>query len=180
MDSETEDFQKLLAETGIEFTPPPGFVSCPVHHNSAFSYQHALRSPSGDMELRYRIDSFARLEAERRAMSDGMEMLASVDINRLYTMNYLSILHNLSGGDFDEPRVFSPNSSALLYGADWNALCFLRFAKNDFSQHYNTAYVLAVHKEHIADVYVVSMFTDDSGIPPAFGENNPVPYLRFT
>lgn len=179
MSAEQADFQTLLAETGIEFIPPPGFTPCPVLENSVLNYQYALRSPDGNLEFRYRIDSFARLNAERNAMMEGMEVIASVDINQLHTLNYLAILHNLSGGDFDEPRVFSPRSAALLYGADWNALSFLRLAKNDFSRGYNTAYVLAIHKEGVADVYVVSLYTNPGSAAPGFGEDNPVPYLRF-
>lgn len=89
MNSQAQDFQTLLAEVGVEFTPPPGFVPCVVRENSVFAYQYALRSPTGDLELRYRIDSFARVEAERKAACAGMEMLASVSLNQMYVANTL-------------------------------------------------------------------------------------------
>jgi hypothetical protein len=173
------DFQRLLQEVGIDFLPPSGFEACPVRKNSVFSYQHAVRSQAGDVELRYRVDSFARLKAECKALSNGVEAFSNVDINRMYPVNYLAILHNLSGGEFDEPRVFSPESSKVLYGADWNALCFLSLAKNDFSDGYHSAYVSALHKDDIADIYVVTLFKDDSAVPPPFGERNPTPYFKF-
>lgn len=179
MNSESHNFQTLLEETGIEFTPPPGCEPCPVRDNSVFRYQYALRAPSGHMEYRYRVDSFARLVAERKVLSAGMEMLSSVDINRMYTANYLSILHNLSGGVFDAPRVFSPQSAAVLYGADWSALCFLRLAGNDFAEGYDSAYVLALHKKEVADVYAITLFANGGGEALPFGKDNPVPALRF-
>ncbi|MDO8311775.1 MAG: hypothetical protein Q7T25_07530, partial [Sideroxyarcus sp.] len=63
MTSETDDFQKLLDETGIAYFPPENFMPCPVHENSVFGYQCAYISPSGNLEFRIRIDSFARMEA---------------------------------------------------------------------------------------------------------------------
>ena len=63
MNSEPNDFQTLLAEANIEFRSTPDFVPCPVRENGVFRYQYAERSPSGELEVRYRIDSFARLEA---------------------------------------------------------------------------------------------------------------------
>lgn len=188
MTSETCDFQTLLAEVGIEFRSTPDFVPCPVCENSVFRYQYAERSPSGDLEVRYRIDSFARLEAERKAATAGMEMLVSVSLDQMHATNFMAILFNLSGGMFAEPSVLKPETSALLYGADWCALGFMRLANNDFAPDYNSAYVLALHKDGVADVYVIGLYNDISGEPEHFDKNNLpqvvksnlAPTLRFT
>ncbi|OGS95754.1 MAG: hypothetical protein A3K04_11225 [Gallionellales bacterium RBG_16_56_9] len=188
MTSETDDFQTLLAEAGIEFTPPPGFDPCPVHENSVFAYQYAHRSPSGDLELRYRIDSIKRLEEERRIANEGMEVLASTDLNNLHEYSFMATLFNLSGGMLAEPSVFKPETSALLYNADWCALGFIRLADNDFAPGYDSAYVLAIHKSGVADIYVIGLYNDISGEPEHFDKNslppvvkiNLAPALRFT
>lgn len=185
---ESHDFQTLLAETGIEFRPPPDYVPCPVPENSVFRYQHAVRSPSGELELRYRIDSFARLEAERKAAAAGMEVLASVSLDQLHVTNFMAIVFNLSGGMFVEPTVFKPETTTLLYEADWSALSFMRLANNSFAQNYDSAFVLAIHKEGVADVYVIGLYTDISGATGSFDKNNLppdvksslAPTLRFT
>ena len=185
---ESHNFQTLLAEAGIEFTPPPGFVSCPVRENSVFRYQHAVRSPSGELEVRYRIGLFARLEAERKAAAAEMEVLASVSLDQLHATNFMAIVFNLSGGMFVEPTIFKPETTTLLYEADWSALCFMRLANNDFSPDYDSAFVLAIHKDGVADVYVIGLYTDISGATGGFDKNNLppdvksslAPTLRFT
>lgn len=188
MNSNSQEFQALLTESGIEFSSPPDFVSCPVRENKVFRYQHAVRSPSGALEVRYRIDSFARLEAERKAATAGVEMLASVSLDQLHATNFMAIVFNLSGGMFVEPTIFKPETTALLYAADWSALSFISLANNDFSQNYDSAFVLAIHKNGLADAYVVGLYNDISGATgsididnlPTDVKSNLAPTLRFT
>jgi len=159
----TNDFQALLAETGIDYTPTPDFVTCPVRENSVFRYQHAMRSPSGHLETCYRIDAFARLAAEREAARAGMEVLSSVDLGRMVSANFMALVLNLSGGMFAEPTVFRPETAALLYGADWSALAFMRLASHELSADHDAAYVLAIHKNAVADIFVLGLFNDVGG-----------------
>ena len=189
---ETHDFQALLTETGIEFRPTPDFVLCSVRENSVFRYQYAMRSPSGNLEVRYRIDAFARLEIERKTENAGMEVLASVSLDQMYSANFMALVLNLSGGMFAEPTVLKSETTALLYGADWCALAFMRLANHDFSSDYDSAYVLAIHKDGVGDIYVFGLFNDISGAlsdeAGNFDKNNLppdvtsylVPTLRFT
>lgn len=178
MNLESHDFQTLLAEAGIEFRSSPDFVPCQVRENSVLRYQYAERSPSGDLEVRYRIDSFARLEAERKAAAAGMEMLASVSLDQMHITNFMAMIFNLSGGMFAEPTVLKPETTTLLYGADWSALGFIRLANNDFALDYDSAYVLAIHKDGVADVYVIGLYNDISGEPEYFDKNNLPPVVK--
>lgn len=165
-----DDFHTLLAEVGGELIPPPGFVPCPVRENSVCAYQYALRSPGGELELRYRIDSFARLEAERRAICAEMEMLASASLNNMYEANYTALLFNLSEGAFPMPNMLPPAHAAVLFGADRAALCFVRMAARDFSPDYDTACVFGFHKENMADAYIIGLYKRDSGAEVFFDE----------
>lgn len=178
--SESQEFQTLLDGAGIAFSPPPGFAPCPVRENSVFHYQYAARSPSGDLEVRYRVDSFIRLEAERKAANAGMEILASVRLDQMYSANFMAILFNLSGGAFAEPSVLKPETSAFLFNADWSALGFMRLASNDFSPDYDSAYVSALHKDGVADFYVIGLYNDISGQTERFDKNNlPQVVMRY-
>jgi hypothetical protein len=188
MNSDSQEFQTLLTEAGIEFSPPPEYVPCPVRENSVFRYQHAVRSPSGELEVRYRIDSFARLEADRKAANAGMEVLASVSLDQLHAANFMALVLNLSGGMFTVPTVFRPETTALLYAADWSALSFMRLANHGFAPDYDSAFVLAIHKAGVADATVVGLYTDISGasgsvdmdsLPPDV-QSSLAPTLRFT
>ena len=172
MTPEANDFQTMLAEARIEFTPLPSFMPCPVHDNSVFRYQYAERSPAGDLEVRYRIDSFDLLEAERKTAYAGMEKLANVSLDQMCAANFMSILFNLGGDMLVEPTVFKPETSAFLYGADWCALGFVRLTSKDFTPDYDSAYVLAIHKNGVADVYVIGLYNDISGASGCFDKNN--------
>lgn len=176
MTSESQHFETLLAEAGIEFTTSPGFAPCAVRENSVFRYQYALRSLSGDLELRFRIDSFARLEAERKAAAAGMKMLASVSLNQMYETNYLAILFNLSEGVFPMPKLFEREHALELFGADLAALCFVGVKAKDFSPDYDAACVFGFHKEHVADAYLIGLYNKASGADQFFDEP---PDFRF-
>lgn len=170
MTSGAEDFQTLLSEVGIEFISPPGFLPCPVRENSVFSYQYALRSPSGDLELRYRIDSFARIGVELKAACEGMEMIASVSLNDMYVTNFTAMLYNLSEGVFSMPKLFEPEHAAELFGADRAALCFVHMAAKYFTPDYDAACVFAFHKEHVADAYIIGLYNKGSSADQFFDE----------
>lgn len=163
MNSELQNFERLLAEAGIAFTPPPGFVPCAVRENSVFSYQYALRSISGDLELRFQIDSFAQMQA-------------LVDVNQMYESNYLNILNKISEGVFSDPMLFERRESIELFGADLAALCFVGVKAKDFSPDYDAACVFGFHKDYVADVYLIGLYNKGSGADHFFDEP---PDFRF-
>lgn len=175
----SDDFQVLLNETGVELTPPDGFVPCATRENSVFAYQYAHRSSSGDLELRYRIDSIKRLKEERRIANEGIEVLASVDLNKLHEMAYMAALFNLSGGETRTVHVHPHEVAREAFGADWAAACFIPLANNDFAPGYDAAVAFCFHKDDIADVYLIGVFNADDfkegsnayrlyGEPPGF------------
>lgn len=184
----SDGFHALLAEAGVEFRPPPEYLPCAVRDNAAFRYQHALRSPTGDLELRYRIDVFARLEADRKAAAVGIETLASANLDSMHAANFMAILFNLSGGAFVEPTVLRPESTALLYAADWCALAFLRLADKGFAGGRDSAFFVSVHKAGVADIHVIGLYDDPDGPKGKFDKDalpaevklNLAPLLRFT
>lgn len=160
MPDEIDDFHTLLKETGVVLAPPAGFLDCAPRLNSVFAYQHACRSSSGDLELRYRIDSIRRLEDERRIANESVQVLASTDLNKLHEYAFLAMLFNLHGGETLPPTVFTPEDAHELFGADWAAFCFFALADHDFAPGYNTAGAFCIHKADVADVYLVGVFND--------------------
>lgn len=187
MDESAQNFESLLTEVGLEYRPTPDFVPCTVSDNNVFRYQHAMRSPSGALEMRYRIDSFVSLSAEREALSTGLDELASVSPDQMVMENFLALIVNLSNGHFVAPTVFKPEHVELLYGADWSALCFLRLANKEAFSNYDSAYVLGIRKRGVANVYVLGLYRDAEGATQTFDkEKLPldvkkylVPSLRF-
>lgn len=185
MTTETDDFQKLLLETGITYFPPEGFVPCPVHENSVFGYQQAYRSPSGNLEFRIRIDSFARREAERKAAFAGMEVevLVRTDENNLHELAFVAALYNLSGDASRAPHVLDPKIVREWFGADWAANCLFPLAEHDFAPGYAGCALYCIHKSDVADVYLVAVYNKNY-LDEAEGENvfnlvKHLPDLRF-
>ncbi|MDE2309863.1 MAG: hypothetical protein KGL01_03425 [Betaproteobacteria bacterium] len=176
MNSESQVFQTLLVELGIEFTPPPSFVHCATRDNSMFRYQYAVRSPSGDLELRYRIDPIQRLEEERRIANEGIEVLASADLNNLHELSSAATVFNLSAGKTRPMTVFKPEHARELFGADWAATWFMQLASHDFTPDYDSVIVFCLHKDDVADVYLIGLFNDSGYTADMFGE---LPGFRF-
>lgn len=179
MNDQHDEFLALLEETGVVLTPPPNFVACPTQANSVFAYQFAHRSPSGDLELRYRIDSIARLKEDRRIANEGIEVLARTDLNNLHEVAFRATLFNLHGSMIDPTTIFKPETAKDLFGADWAAMCFFPLAEHDFAPGYNTAGAYCIHKSDVADGYLIAVFNnrfDEGGNvarlfdePPGFG-----------
>lgn len=160
MNDGREDFLALLEETGVVLTPPPGFVDCATQANGVFAYQYAHRSTSGDLELRYRIDSIKRLKEDRRIAHEGIEVLASTDLNDLHESGFRATLFNLHGSAIDPTAVFEPAAAKEMFGADWAAMCFFPLGDHDFAPAYNTAGAFCLHKADVANVYLVAVFND--------------------
>lgn len=159
-----DDFQELLNETGVVLTPPEGFIPCATRDNSVFAYQYAHRSPSGDLELRYRIDSIPRLKEQRRIANEGIEVLSSVDLNKLHKMAYMAALFNLSGGETRAVHEHTPEVAREAFGADWAAACFFPLADNGFAPGYDAAVASCFHKKDVADAYLIGVFKADDFI----------------
>jgi hypothetical protein len=117
--SQLADFELLLQETGVRFAHPDGFSTIPVIPDQVWAYHHAVLSPSRNLEIRYRIDSFPRLAAERAQMQQGMTEWVGVDTNKIYHASAAATLFNLNGG---QDRPFSPFPAEAVraeFGADW-------------------------------------------------------------
>lgn len=160
MNDASNDFLALLKETGVVITPLADFVDCATPANSVFAYQYAHRSPSGDLELRYRIDSIQRLKEERLIANEGIEVLASTDLNNLHEFAFRATLFNLHGNAINPTTIFKPEDAKEMFGADWAAMCFFPLADHDFAPGYNTAGAFCIHKADVADVYLVAVFND--------------------
>ncbi len=177
----TDDFSALLTETKVVLTPPADFLDCAPRLNSVFSYQHAHRSPCGDLELRYRINSIKRMGEERRLANAGVEVLASVDLNRLHEMSFQATLFNLHGGAMRPPSIFKPEEAREFFGADWAAMCFFPLAGHDFAPGYDTAGAFCIHKHDVADVMLIAVFNDGvAGAGNAERLFDEPPGFRFT
>lgn len=157
----SDDFQKLATATGVRFSPPNGFVPCVAQPNNAFTCQRAYRSPSGDLELRYRIDPIEPLITQLGSARTGLSKQSDHDSNDLYQLGFATLAFNLSGGNPGPTKKFLTDDAQALFGADWAARCLLRLAARQLSSDYDSALMYCFHKDAVADVYLIGMFRAD-------------------
>src|SRR6266852_2830419 len=103
----SDEFDQLLAETGITFVPPAGFSPFPVRTSCAFRYQRAYRHASG-VEARVRIDSLRRIKAQLKGALPG----------NFSESAFFTGITNLSGGKAGV-RELGAESARRFYKADW-------------------------------------------------------------
>lgn len=151
------EFEQLLQETGMRFAQPDGFESVPVITDQGWVYHHAVRSPSRNLEIRYRIDSLPRLAAERAHVQQGMTVLASVDLNQIHRANAVATLFNLSGGQDRPLNAFPAEAVRAEFGADWGAIADFVLPQHGSGDEYRVGVLIALHRDDRADAYVLGL-----------------------
>ena len=59
-----DGFAALLDEAELVFAPPAGYVELPPGRTPMLDYERALRSPSGDLEIRLAVRPLKRLRID--------------------------------------------------------------------------------------------------------------------
>jgi hypothetical protein len=155
------DFELLLQETGMRFVQPDGFAPAPVIPDQGWAYHHAVLSPSGNLEIRYRIDSLPRLAAEMAQMRQDMSEWVGVNnINQIYRANAAATLFNLSGGQDLQFSPFPVEAVRAEFGADWGAIAdFMRPQRNP-DDGYRCGALIVLHLDDRADAYMLGLLRE--------------------
>jgi tetratricopeptide (TPR) repeat protein len=156
-----DEFDELIQETGITFTPPAGFEPFPVRDQCGFRYQRAYRHANGT-ELRVRIDS---LQGAAPNMSE---------------MTYVAAIFNLSGGEAQESGDWPDDKARACFNADWVRQARFRPADPLFAPEHDTAIVHYFHREGIADVYYIGLYNEGSdGARLILGDEAPIQFPEY-
>lgn len=142
----SDEFDQLLAETGITFVAQAGFSPFPVRTACAFRYQRAYRHPSG-IEVRFRIDSLQRIKADM----DGF-----LPPNFSETA-FVSGITNLSGGKASVGD-WEAEKARDYFNADWVRTAYFEPADRQFAPDHELAIVHYFHRDDIADVYLIGLY----------------------
>ena len=160
----SDEFERLLAETGIAFVPPAGFSPFPVRDASVFRYHRAYRHASG-AEVRFRIDSLQRLQAEMRG---------SLPAN-FSDSAFLSGVMNLGGGEIISAQEWNADKAEAYFRADWVRCAHLRPADPQFAPGHDLAVVHYFHRAGVADVYLIGLYKEGADVEGLIlGEEPPV------
>ena len=153
-DRTVDDFESLLRETELNFTPPDGYADLKPAANPVLDYERALRSPDGALEIRLAIRPLKRLRIEYDDPHGSVP-----DPNHIFPLMFESLASQLAGGRHAPSNVYSPQDARKRYNAGWAAAAVFDVNAR-FSERYFQGLLLALHRNKVSDAYVVYLFDD--------------------
>jgi hypothetical protein len=164
-------FEVLLAESHLQLEVPAGFTPVPVQANPVLSYEQALRDPEGRLEVRYALRPLGRLQIDYDDPHG-----AAPDPNHVFPLMFESIAMRLSGGGHTPTREYPVDQARRLFNADWAAAGVFD-VRSPFATDFAQGLVLALHRNRVADAYLVLLFDDYAQAKPAI--DRALASLRF-
>lgn len=167
----TITFKDLLEESALHLTLPSEFVSVSPEMNDVLPYEHAHRLSNGELEIRYAIRPLSRVEIDYEDPHN-----AAPDPNHLFPLMFQTLVSELAANKNSPTREYSQDQASSKFNADWAAAATFDVVKS-FSSQYSQALMLAMHKNHKADAYVIFLFDDYSIVKQEIKRN--MRNLRF-
>ncbi|MFV2061526.1 MAG: hypothetical protein ACC653_12645 [Gammaproteobacteria bacterium] len=148
------DFSKLLQEGGLELKKPASFTQRVVHYDTTFPYEYVLRHNNDLMEIRYSIRPIDRVKIEYQDPHNS-----APQPNYLFNMMFESIITQLASTGFNPRREYPVEQSSSRFNAGWAAAAVVDVS-TQYSTMFRHALLLALHKDDLADAYVVFLYND--------------------
>ncbi|BAO45725.1 hypothetical protein [Thiolapillus brandeum] len=148
------DFQQLLTEGGLEFTPPQELKQVPVAPDYVMPYEARYTTESGDLEVRYAIRPLNRIEID---YSDPHN--AAPAPNDLFNMLFRTLTETLAKEHRVVSRSYPPEKAREDYRAGWAAVGVFDVSP-DISKRYQEAMLIAIHQNDKADAYILFLTND--------------------
>ncbi len=167
----TITFKDLLDESALQLTTPSEFVSVSPEMNEVLPYEQAHRLSNGELEIRYVIRPLSRVEIDYQDPHN-----AAPDPNHLFPLMFQTLVSELAANKNSPTREYSQDQASTEFNADWAAAATFDVVES-FSSHFSQAFMLAMHKNHKADAYVIFLFDDYSAVKEEIKRN--IRNLRF-
>ncbi len=164
-------FERLLTESGMELAVPNGFASVEVRPNGRFIYDRAYASPDRALEVRYAVRPLGRMRVDYEDPHS-----AAPDPNHIFPLMFQSVVGRLSDGRHSPTREYPPEQAREKFNADWAAAAVFD-TDAGFATDYRQALVIAMHKNALADAYVIFLFDDYEPVKRRINDN--LSSLRF-
>lgn len=147
-------FETLLDEAGMSFTPPPNYLDVGAVENPLLAYEHAVSHPAGLAEVRYVVRPLSRLSVDYDDPHG-----AAPNPNEMYPLLFESLSNMLAGGRTSVSNVYPETQARERFGADWAAAAVLD-PEVEFGGLFGEALIVAMHKHHLADAYIVLLYNN--------------------
>ncbi len=151
-------FTDLLAEAQLKWTAPKDFKPTPIKDNALLPYEQALLNKDGSLEIRYAVRPLKRLEIEYNDPHN-----AAPEPNHIFPLLFDTLTGNLSGGRHSPSREYPPDQTKKYFNADWAAASVFDVLP-DFKTDHSQVLLIALHKNAVADAYVLYLFNDYSQV----------------
>lgn len=158
-------FEELLAESRMTFTPPPEFKPVEIRPNPMFTYDRALISQDGSLEVRYAVRPLSRIVVDYQDPHSS-----TPDPNHMFPLMFQSMVTLLSNGRHSPTREYPPAQAKSKFNADWAAAAVFDVSA-EFESGHKQALVIASHKNQVADAYTVFLFDDYEGVKDRINQN---------
>lgn len=159
-DSSRPGFEKLLQEAGLTFMQPESFASIEVTGNALFPFEHAIRRDDNVLQVNYSIRPLSRISIDYEDPHNS-----APEPNHIFTMMFTALIGQLSSGGATPHREYSANDAKEKFNADWAALSVFD-VEPAYSNEYQQAFLVALHKNNLSDAYLVILFNDYNEIKP--------------
>jgi len=147
-------FDELLAEAGLTYTQPADYSQIAIQHSDLLPYERAIRSDDAQLEVRYAIRPLARMNINYQDPHSS-----APEPNHIFTMMFTALIGHMSKGGNSPHREYPQEQARGEFNADWAALSLFDL-EPDYSRQYSQAFLLAMHKNNLADAYIVILFND--------------------
>ena len=147
-------FEALLDEGGLSWDKPSGFEEVALRENSLLPYEMAIRSADGEMEIRYAIRPLQRIEIDYNDPHG-----AAPDPNHIFPLMFQALTGKLSAGGRSPSREYRQEEVKEKFNADWAAVVVFD-VEPEFTRDFSSGLMLAMHRNRMADAYVVYLFND--------------------
>lgn len=164
-------FEDLLKESALEFLDPPDFDAVELKSNDVLPYEKAHQLSDGSLEIRYAIRPLSRVQIEYEDPHSS-----APDPNHLFPLIFQSLVEDLAANRNSPTREYPIQQAQEQFNADWAAAATFDVV-DAFSDRYRQALLLAIHKNHKADAYVIFLFDDYSSVKSQIKRN--MTNLRF-
>jgi hypothetical protein len=153
-----EEFQKQIAESGLQFEMPVGYKTKEVKKNRDLQYSFAIINTEGTMEVRYSIFPMKQMliEYEKSKNDPNVTM---INPNKLYIGIMQSNGLNMTNGKMVDIGDFPPFAVKKEFNADYGGNAFFEF-NCEFGKGYKYGQFVCLHKENLADVIITFMSND--------------------
>jgi hypothetical protein len=147
------DFHHLLADAGLNFTFPAGFIAIPAINNEDFSFDYALSLPGKDFEVWYQVKSQKQnWISYEHTKNDKKTALANPD--SLYLDMGRANAIALTGDNNFMIRNLPPQVLAR-YNADAGKSCLLNLLDMPVTKHYKYALLITLQKNHTGTLMAI-------------------------